>query len=445
MAQQPAKPKRRQFKPGFGMPSSQVRFYFDEEEAPAALPCLPEAVNTVGEEQDAGTNTNTGGQPQQAFIPQSLPPVRSGKLEEPPVWQVETLRLRILPGRWKHTQHRRRFLMALSCSSLLVLLVLGWLALLRSSAPAVILYQAQQQDYDQSLAGEGLVYPQRQLVLSLPFSGKVDALLVKVGDFIKAGQALLRLDPVELSLQLKQAKDEMMAAENYLQEMMISGNLSAVAQARQRYALAKSKYETLQARSSSLLSENCLLTPLSGAVTAINVVAGQLFAANAPLLTISDQSKVIVHARLPLKALGLLHPGQSAEIFVASEEGPVLRGTVLTIVPRVDPQTDTFEVWVGLDNRRGILLPGMSVFVRIAVQGKALELPRLAVLDLDLAPAVFIVQQHKAYLRPVHVIARSSDRIFIDSGLNRGNLVVLVGLANLHNGQEVRVIGLEDE
>nr|BBH94663.1 cation efflux system protein [Thermogemmatispora argillosa] len=323
------------------------------------------------------------------------------------------------------------------------MLVVGWLALLRSSAPAVILYQAQGQDYAQSLGGEGLVYPQRQLALSLPFAGKVDAVLVKVGDSIAAGQAVLRLDPVELSLQLKLARDEMAAAASYLQDVMSSGNPTAVAQARQRYALAKSKYEALQTRSSSLLAEDCLLAPLSGVVTAINVVAGQSFSANSSLLTISDQSTVIVHTRLPLRALGLVHVGQSAEVFAATGAAPVLKGTVLTIVPRADPQTDTFEVWVGLDNRQGMLLPGMSVFVRIAAQGKALGLPRLAILDLDLAPAVFIVQQSKAHLRPVHVIARSSARVFIDTGLSSGDLVVLVGLADLRDGQEVRIIGTE--
>ncbi|WP_052887761.1 efflux RND transporter periplasmic adaptor subunit [Thermogemmatispora carboxidivorans] len=440
MTQQP--PKRRQFKPGVGMPSSQVRFCFDDEEDTVVLPLLPKS--TGGAATGGHARSDAGAVPElrRAFIPQSLPMLDAEELSQQPIWLATTLRLRVLPGTWRRRGSRRLRLMLVSCG-LFVLLFVGWLVLVRSSVPEVVLYQAQSQDYDQSLGGEGLVYPQRQLVLSLPFGGKVDTVLVKVGDAVSAGQAVLRLDPLELSGQLKLARDELTAAESYLQEVMNSGNATAIAQARQRYALAKSRYEALQARSSSLLSGNCLVTPLRGVVTAVHVVAGQFFSANASLLTISDQSRVIVRAKLPLKALGLVHVGQSAEVFTVAGPTPTLSGTVLTIVPRADPQTDTFEVWVVLDNRSGVLLPGMNVFVRLAVKGRALGLPRLAVLDLDLAPAVFVVKQQHAYLRSVHVIARSFTQIFIDLGLRRGELVVLVGLADLRDGQEVRVVGIE--
>ncbi|WP_069803805.1 efflux RND transporter periplasmic adaptor subunit [Thermogemmatispora onikobensis] len=440
MTQPPA--KKRQFKPGVGMPSSQVRFCFDDEETTRVLPLLPKSAEGAASGERASSRPDAAPEPRQAFIPQSLPLLDAGESPQQPIWLATTLHLRVLPGSWRRRSSQRLRLVLASCG-LFVLLLVGWLAFLRSSVPEVVLYQPQGQDYDQSLGGEGLVYPQRQLVLSLPFSGKVDAVLVKVGDAVSAGQAVLRLDPLELSVQLKLARDELTAAESYLQEVMTSGNATVVAQARQRYALARSRYEAMQARSSSLLSENCLVAPLRGVVAAVNVVAGQSFSANASLLTISDQSRVIVHAKLPLKALGLVHVGQAAEVFTVAGPTPTLSGTVLTIVPRADPQTDTFEVWVVLDNRSGILLPGMSVFVRIAVKGSALGLPRLAVLDLDLAPAVFVVKQERAYLRSVHVIARSFTRIFIDLGLRRGELVVLVGLADLRDGQEVRVVGIE--
>ncbi|RAQ96158.1 efflux RND transporter periplasmic adaptor subunit [Thermogemmatispora tikiterensis] len=440
MAQQPA--KRRQFKPGVGVPSSQVRFYFDDEDATLVLPLPPRSAAEAATDEHARAEGNAALAPRRAFVPQSLPTLDASESSKTPLWLVPTLRLRVLPGTWRHRAGPRLRLVLMS-GGLLVLLLLGLLFSLRSSVPAVVLYQAQSQDYDQSLGGEGLVYPQRQLVLSLPFAGKVDTVLVKVGDSVRTGQAVLRLDPLELSLQLKLAWDELTAAESYLQAVMTSGNSAAVAQARQRYALARSRYETLQARSSSFLSGNCLLAPLSGVVTAVNIVAGQSFSANASLLTISDQSRVVVHAKLPLKALGLIHAGQPAEVFALAGPAPTLRGVVLTIVPRADPQTDTFEVWVVLDNQSGVLLPGMSVFVRIAVKGSMLGLPRLAVLDLDLVPAVFVVQRQRAYLRSVHVIARSSARVFIDVGLHSGDLVVLVGLADLRNGQEVRVVRIE--
>ncbi|WP_376796160.1 efflux RND transporter periplasmic adaptor subunit [Thermogemmatispora sp.] len=443
MAQEPI--RRRQFKPGVGVPPSQVHFSFEEERSPLALPPLVRSTEKEQAACSAGGQSNAEEKLRPAFIPQPLPIPDPEESLERPIWQITTLQLRVLPGVWRRRREGRRTLLLFASGGLLALLLLGLLAIfLRSSTPAVVLYQVQTQDYDQIVGGEGLVYPQSQLALSLPFAGRVEALLVKVGDFVRVGQPILRLDPLELSLQLKLARDELAAAESYLQEVMEAGNNpTAVAQARQRYALAKSRYEALQARSSSLLAENCLLAPLSGVVTAISVVAGQSFSANIPLLTISDQSRVIVHVRLPLRDLGLIHVGQAAEIVTGLGQGPALSGTVLTIVPRADPQTETFEVWVALDNRHNALLPGMSVFVRIVVKGKALSLPRLAVLDLDLAPAVFVVKRQQAHLRSVHVAARSPARAFVDVGLSSGELVVLIGLADLQEGQQVRVLSIE--
>jgi membrane fusion protein (multidrug efflux system) len=154
-----------------------------------------------------------------------------------------------------------------------------------------------------------------------------------------------------------------------------------------------------------------------------------------------DESTVIVHAKIPLANLGQVHVGQQVSVTPSSLSTITLPGTVSAIIPQADPQTDTFEVWVSINNKDKMLLPGMSAFVRIQKPGKAFVVPRLSVLDLDSNPKVFVVgNDSRAHLRDVHVVGRSTNTIFIDAGISAADKVVFVGLANLQDGQRVKVV-----
>ena len=183
---------------------------------------------------------------------------------------------------------------------------------------------------------------------------------------------------------------------------------------------------------------------MDGVVTAVNVNAGEVFSANTPLLTIMDESSVIVHVKIPLSALSLVRVGQSADLIPSALPQLDITGTVVSIVPKADPQTDTFEVWVEVPNKDMLLLPGMSAFVRIQAANKqAFVLPRLTVLNADHEPTVFVVHGSQAYLQRVHVIGRAVEMLYVDKGVAEGDRVVLVGNDRLHNGDNVHIVRVE--
>ena len=182
-----------------------------------------------------------------------------------------------------------------------------------------------------------------------------------------------------------------------------------------------------------------LIAPLDGVVTALNIDPGEVFQADTPLLTIMDESSVIVHVKVPLTNLGQVWRGQSAQVTPSALPTLMLPGAVISIIPRADPQTDTFEVWVAVQNASGQLLPGMSAFVRLTTSGRAISVPRMAVFELAQTWLVFVVLDQRAYLRPVHIGARAMDVVYVDTGLARGDLVVLIGIDRLRDGQQVRI------
>ncbi len=347
-------------------------------------------------------------------------------------------------------QLRWRSRPALVSATLLgILLLLGaslatWRFVIKPATVAnVTLYTVKSQLIAQNIGGSGILYPLQQYDVTYPNSEFVIAVKVKAGDKVKRGQSLIQLDPGQLSTQIKQASDDLAAAQSYLNSVQASGSAVSTAQAQQQFNMAQSKYNALVSQASELRNGN-LMSTMDGVVTVVNVNPGQVAAANSVLLTVVDESTVIVRAKVPLSNLGQVQVGQSATISPSVLPDQSLPGKVTAVIPQADPQTDTFEVWVSVTNTDFQLLPGMSAFAHIQSPRSALALPRLSVLDLDSDPQVFVVgADQKAHLRHVHVIGRTPNTIFVDNGVREGDHVVLVGVSDLLDGQRIHATRIE--
>ena len=312
--------------------------------------------------------------------------------------------------------------------------------------PDVTLYQVSTGQVTLYVGGGGVVFPLQQLNISYPAAERVLAVLVKPGDAVSPNQSLIRLDPSQLNAQIQLASNDVAAAQSYLNSVSAAGNSLQIAQAQQALSIAKNRYNALIGQASSLTLHNGnLISPIKGIVTSVNINSGEVFAANTVLLTVMDESVVIVHANVPLSDLKQVQLGESATVSPSALPTLQARGTVSAVIPVADPQTDTFEVWVEVVNTDGSLLPGMSAFVNLQDTTQALIIPRLAVLNPDQDSAVFVVRNNHAYLQRVHIIGRSVDTMYIDAGIATGDEVVLVGLDSLQNGQQVNITGIENQ
>jgi RND family efflux transporter MFP subunit len=317
--------------------------------------------------------------------------------------------------------------------------------LLNISSASVTVFQVGVQNVEQHVGGGGIVFPNQQLDLSYPVAERAVNVLVKPGDQVIPNQPLIQLDPSQLTIEIKQASDEVAAAQAYLITVSSSvSNAATIAQAQQQYDLAKSRYNAIVASTTSpILHHGFLISTIHGVVTSVNISSGQVFAAGTTLLTIMDESTVIVHAEIPLSNLQQIYLGEPAVVTPSALPDLTFNGTVTAIVPQADPQTDTFEIWVSIVNSDRALLPGMSAFVSLQNSKRAFVVPRLAVLNPGQGSEVFVVRDDHVYLQHVHIIGRSTTAVFIGSGISSGDKIVLVGLDSLQNGQQVHVTGVE--
>lgn len=325
--------------------------------------------------------------------------------------------------------------------ALVVLAVIG----LNGGQTDVTLYQAGTKNVSSSIGGGGITFPLQQINISYPSAETVVKIPVKAGDQVTNGQPVIQLDPTQLNLSVKQASDNVSAAQAFLNSVSAAGNAVAIADAQKQYDDAKNRYNALVAQSASpLLHNGNIISPMNGIVTAINVNPGETFASGATLVTVMDETTEIVHVKIPLANLQQVHVGQTATVTPSALPNTDLAGTVISVVPVADPQTDTFEVWVQVKNDSKVLLPGMSAFVRIqSTPARAIAVPRLAVVDPQRDSVVFVVRNQHAHIQHVHILGRSAENIFIDQGLLQNDTVVLTGIQNLKDGQSVRVIKVE--
>ncbi len=295
----------------------------------------------------------------------------------------------------------------------------------------------------QYIGGGGIIHPRQQVTISYPAPLHIVDLLVKEGDHVKQGQPLIKLDPDQVNAQINRAQDDVNAAQSYLNTVSGSGNPVAIAGAHHALEQAQSKLKAIQAQTSSILDDDRLVSPIQGVVANLNASPGLQFATNAALLTIIDQSSVILRAKIPLENLSQVQLGMKALVTPSALPSQTFSGTVTAITPQADAQTDTFQVDVQVVNKQQMLLTGMSAFVRIQGQVNAFVVPRLAVLNPDRESSVFIVRNGHAYIEAVHVVGRSANDVYVDDGLASNDLIVLIPIQRIRQGQEVDVVNTE--
>lgn len=286
--------------------------------------------------------------------------------------------------------------------------------------------------------GGGIVYPRQQWSVSFANSQRALDVYVSAGNQVKRGQPLMRIDASQLNAQLTQASNDVAVKKQYLDTVTAQGNPATIAAATQDYQLALNNYNALSASASP---DGKILSPMAGVVTDVNVFPNQVSPANTSLITVMDQSSVVVHAKIPLTNLGQVRVGLPATVTPSATPGVTFQGTVTAVVPVSDPQTDTFEAQITVKNPQQTILPGMSAFVNIQGKVQGYVIPRAAVLNDN---TIFLITDEHAYMQKVNVVGRTVDKYVIDTGVAPGQTIVVVGMDQLHDGQQVKVSSVQN-
>ena len=131
-----------------------------------------------------------------------------------------------------------------------------------------------------------------------------------------------------------------------------------------------------------------------------------------------------------------------ADVMTEVLAGAVFKGDVKLINPRIDNQTGTVKTTIEVFDESFRLKPGMFVEVRIAIGAKedVLVIPRKAILYKQNKTYVFVMNRNQVSQREISLGLTEEDEVEVTTGLAEGDLIVVVGVEGLKDGQRVDVV-----
>ena len=185
---------------------------------------------------------------------------------------------------------------------------------------------------------------------------------------------------------------------------------------------------------------------IPGIVKSVLIQEGATANPGVPLFQIVDMDVIEVLVDVPEKRIGQVRVGQTAEISVVSYPDRVFAGTIDRLSPVVDPASRSLETRIRVVNRGYLLKPGMfaEASIILSQRDEAVTIPLSAVIDKDGRRVVYLVEQETAReVSPVIAFVQG-ERAVVDSGIEEGELVVVIGQQSLSGGDTVTVAEVKE-
>jgi RND family efflux transporter MFP subunit len=297
-------------------------------------------------------------------------------------------------------------------------------------------------DVELTYTAEAVVEAVRQSTVAAQIAGRIVELRFDVGDFVKKGEVIARIDERAATQALAASEAQVRQAEAALRNARAEFERSKQLVAQKflsQAALdrAEAEYKAAQARVSALLagagqaqterSFTTIVAPYSGLVSARHVELGEMAVPGKPLMTGFDPGTLRVTATVPQAQIAAIQAGAKARVEVPSTSRWV-EATQLTVIPAADPRTHTTQVRLGLPAEVRGIYPGIYARAHF-VTGRtaALLVPRAAVLQRSEVTAVYVVGDSGApQLRQVRLgTAGDEHSVEVLAGLKPGERVAL--------------------
>ena len=292
--------------------------------------------------------------------------------------------------------------------------------------------------------------------------GKVVDRLVEVGEAVKAGQALARLDPADYQLAVSAAADQVQAAsvdaqqaasdEARMRRLLTDGSVGSADHERQKARADAAAARLEQARRQLDLARNregytTLVAPYAGVITALRFERGQVVAEGQPVLSLARDGEREIVADLPEDWVGRVRTLTATATPWDDTKSP-LRLVLREVSPLASAQGRTFRVRYAAvpDSRAEVTaLPlGSTMQLNLSTPPDARAaavLPVTALVKASGSAGVWVLDAKGSGLvfKPVQVVEMDDASVRV-TGLAAGSRVVSVGAQKLDAGITVRAI-----
>ena len=344
----------------------------------------------------------------------------------------------------------------------------------------------------------GSLYALEESTLSSEVEGPVAEVLADVGDNVKEGQALIRLDPRELQFEVdrqrgivtqvraqlgigpadppptdpkkiasvqraeadlfdadqKYTRAQEMFRDKLISQQQLDEGASRYQSTKATYTVALQEVDRLKAllvssEASEKLAEKKLndatiRAPYRGAIKTRNVHPGEYLRVQSPVMVLVRMDRLRARLAVPERWAGWVKDGATIDLHVEAFPGETFHGKISRINPAVAQDSRTFETEALLVNLDGRLKPGFFVQASIPSEKeeKTIFLPERAVNYRYGVYKVFLLNGNRVSEQQIHPAGQTEDergrRFEVAEGLKPGDRVAVAVSGELRDGAVVR-------
>lgn len=311
------------------------------------------------------------------------------------------------------------------------------------------------------LAFTGHVEAQEQVSLAFRIGGRLAQRAVAVGDTLREGQLVARLDPENELNELRSAQAVLAAAqgtlrkaENQLQRQthLLARNVTTRADfeaAEQAHVAARAQVNAALARvhtAEDIVGFTELKADAPGIVTRIGAEPGEVVQAGRMIAQLARRDGRDGVFEVPADLVRSLSADTVVHVSLPGDAATTAIGHVREVSPQADPVTRTFRVRIGLSAPPPSFRLGTAVTGTVrGAETSAIGIPATALVKRGQDTGVWIVDPGTKTLsmRKLDIISSDPATVLVGKGLAVGDIVVTAGATLLKDGQIVRLSGTE--
>jgi RND family efflux transporter MFP subunit len=291
--------------------------------------------------------------------------------------------------------------------------------------------------------GTGTIVADKTTELGAVVAGIVEAIHVKEGDRVAAGQPLFTTRQVDYQIGRQEAehaarlaaaeaakaeRDWQRARQLHSQGVASQGNLDDALTALEIANARRDVAGSALARARQNLTDTQVLAPYAGVISRRYVDEGVRMGGMAAPGAVVQLMKVdVVEAVIQVPEMhgGQVREGMAARVRIDGIAGGVFESVVGRVHPMADPESRAFEVRVPIENPELAVRPGLFAKAELFPEARAaLVLERAAVLGAGERRYVFVEEEGAARRRPVRVRELDALRLEVIDGLGEGDRVL---------------------
>ncbi|HYB94161.1 MAG TPA: efflux RND transporter periplasmic adaptor subunit [Vicinamibacterales bacterium] len=303
--------------------------------------------------------------------------------------------------------------------------------------------------------------------------GRLLSVSVQLGDPVRRGQVIAKVEDREIAEQVNQAEASMQVSKatirqreadlkvaelnferskNLFERQLLAKQALDDAESRYMAALAqldlsKAQQSQNEARLQELkfnLNNTIITSPVDGFIGRRNVDPGAMVNTNTAIVSVVDISRLKLIVNVVEKDLRNVTAGDVGVVEVDAYPGERFNGRIARVAPVLDPATRTASIEIEIPNTDKRLKPGMYARISLTVEERkdTLVAPKSAIIDFENKRGVWMPSEdRRAQFVPVTLGIEGPEQIEIVAGLKEGDRFVTTGAAAVRNNDQLIIAG----